>query len=1162
MAVRIVAGRSGSGKTLRCFREIVAELRARPLAGPPIYWVVPRQATFSAERWLACGSGLTAFTRCRVVSFEGLAQEVLTHTGALGRPVISKAGRLTLLAHLLRENAAKLRHFKSSARQPGLAEELLGLLDEFGRHGAMESLNGTLSDLDPQSALHAKLSDVALLHAGYTAFLGPGRFDKDSRMAHVLQHIGAVPAFNQAAVYVDGFLDLLDFERRMLLGLCETAAQVDISFLMDPESRLLEKFDELPSEDSVFHKTERAHRALRIALRERHLPVQIVKLRDPQRYTAPALSQVETALAETPNHASPPDRANEPALAETPNSEKTRGNPRGNPVRLIEAPSARAEVDAAAREIRRFVGEGYRYREIVVLCRELSAYEHHLAASFSEHGITFFMDRRRDASCHPLLRLIRASLRIAVGGFASESVLSICKSGLLPDCPIIHAATLENLARTLNLRGDAWLADTIVGIAADDPANLLRIKITRSLQGFSTGVNLPGVSVRDAITRLLALVEIFDARKSLEKWVADARNLGDLEAAAEHVGVWSATMDYLDELAGLLGDVVASPAEFEHLLLAGLDSIDLGLTPPTVDTVIIGAAERTRPGDARAAIVLGLSEGIFPAPHQEGTLLSDRERTLLAQQIPLDPDATRRQLDETLIGYLALTRASEQLIALRPTQTLKKQELAPSVLWDALRPFAGEIERVREEGDITAASQIATPRQLTRYLLDWVRKSSEAPAVPPDDTALALYDWFRDPGVGGSVLDELRRITWRAIAPDVSHSPLPPEVTAALFPQPLHLTAERLETFAACPFRHFLRYGLRLDAPKPPEIDPGRFSLILHDILQRLEKFTESELPTAIELAITATIRSMTYDGSAEASRLAPRDRYALARVTQVIGDILHLHGKVLAHTTFTPRKSKVAFGNDAPVKPLIIPLKDGGKAYLSGSIDRIDHTENGSSAAKFLAWDYTLIARSLSFSRIFHGLSLKPMVSLLVLRETVQNQDRISGALALPLEARVDSFGNLDDWRKAPPAGSEDHTFGRRKPSGLLNLSHLSALDPSAGPGVHSPVFPVKINKTDGQRAANSRNALTPDELTALLDHAAYLLSQLTQQLLAGDIRTFPFKLGKTSACADCGYRPLCRFEPRPGASYHLIRPYKAPEVFELLLNGAALPKPTGAHP
>ena len=62
---------------------------------------------------------------------------------------------------------------------------------------------------------------------------------------------------------------------------------------------------------------------------------------------------------------------------------------------LIEAPDRRAEVDAVARRIRGLWREGVRLRDIAVLVRDLELYHELISASFGEHGIEYFVDRRR-----------------------------------------------------------------------------------------------------------------------------------------------------------------------------------------------------------------------------------------------------------------------------------------------------------------------------------------------------------------------------------------------------------------------------------------------------------------------------------------------------------------------------------------------------------------------------------------------------------------------------------------------------------------------------------------------------------------------------------------------------------------------------------------------
>ena len=58
--------------------------------------------------------------------------------------------------------------------------------------------------------------------------------------------------------------------------------------------------------------------------------------------------------------------------------------------------------------------EGHRLRDIAVLVRDLDRYLPPIGRSLAEHGIPYyFIDRRRKASHHPLLHLLRIALEIS-----------------------------------------------------------------------------------------------------------------------------------------------------------------------------------------------------------------------------------------------------------------------------------------------------------------------------------------------------------------------------------------------------------------------------------------------------------------------------------------------------------------------------------------------------------------------------------------------------------------------------------------------------------------------------------------------------------------------------------------------------------------------------
>src|SRR5438876_10236520 len=289
-----------------------------------------------------------------------------------------------------------------------------------------------------------------------------------------------------------------------------------------------------------------------------------------------------------------------------------------------------------------------------------------------------------------------------------------------------------------------------------------------------------------------------------------AADVGDLEQRAEHEQVWSELTALLEQMVDLLGDEPVTATEFAEILESGLERFDLALTPPTVDQVLVGQVDRTRtPPGLRAAFVMGLNAGEFPRAARDPTVLSDTERReLRRRKVDLGADGRRDLLGERFLGYFAFTRASERLVLTRPLTSDGERLAEPSPFWlrvRALFPQLLPLEAVPvREGSLRDAW---TPRQLVVSLMNWVRNG----AAGEDERSAfsACYDWLSFYPTNGDGLDRARRLAWPALR-YVNEATLSPETAARLFPPPLRASAAQLETFAACPFRHFLRYGLGL----------------------------------------------------------------------------------------------------------------------------------------------------------------------------------------------------------------------------------------------------------------------------------------------------------------------------------------------------------------
>src|SRR4051812_27318808 len=232
------------------------------------------------ERMLACEVG--AFCRARVVSFEQLGREIFAHAGGNVIPEVTPLGRQMVIGHLLRQLKPRLRFFAGSARQPGLAAELDAAFAEFERSGKTPAELATLVDeleiakpvdVDHLSLL-AKLRDLRIVYDAYAKFLGQERLDQHQRLTQVLGCVDGCPPLRGATVYVDGFAEFSDFERRLLAGVAKVAARMEVMLLLDPSSPVVRDPHTLPDEASLFHQTEQTCRRLWFTFAEQNVAIE------------------------------------------------------------------------------------------------------------------------------------------------------------------------------------------------------------------------------------------------------------------------------------------------------------------------------------------------------------------------------------------------------------------------------------------------------------------------------------------------------------------------------------------------------------------------------------------------------------------------------------------------------------------------------------------------------------------------------------------------------------------------------------------------------------------------------------------------------------------------------------------------------------------------
>jgi ATP-dependent helicase/nuclease subunit B len=353
----------------------------------------------------------------------------------------------------------------------------------------------------------------------------------------------------------------------------------------------------------------------------------------------------------------------------------------------------RAEVELACREILRLVrDEGFRYKEISIVVRDLEPYADLLGARLTDAGVPHYIDRRIQLSGHAAVLLLAHGVRLAleyarlalnVPGSPlayPEDVYALLKTDLqfpLGTEPARSAADSDRLAsgrdvldrlqahaKRHNLPVHAWLADepwgergawfgersalAQTGIPAFHDQRLAAAAPLRELAD-----RMVECGGRLDLPRMLehAWQCIFTERvqQTLQAW-ADAANGSPMgghpaapraeSVAASHRGVLQAIAGLFDELALVGRDItlaweadeqssnVMSFSEFLRWLNFGLSELSLGYPPAVDDCVLLTGVERGRHPPVRATLILGLSEDEWPSMSQQTAFLSDAERAI------------------------------------------------------------------------------------------------------------------------------------------------------------------------------------------------------------------------------------------------------------------------------------------------------------------------------------------------------------------------------------------------------------------------------------------------------------------------------------------------------------------------------------------------------
>ncbi|MGN0505033.1 MAG: PD-(D/E)XK nuclease family protein [Lachnospiraceae bacterium] len=1120
MAVQFILGASGAGKTEYLYQTAIRF--AKEHRDMMCYFLVPEQFTLQTQKDLAKRHPAGGIINIDVISLARLSHKVFEELGGEQRTVLKDIGKSMVVKRILNECADGLSLFSANAGQSGFVEEVKSLLSELYQYGiGEEQLNEMIEKNSDSPLLCKKLNDVLILFRAFQKFLGERYMTSEGIYDVLAECVEQSKLLKNCVIIMDGFTGFTPSQYALLKKLMQQAKTVYLALTLEEGAYRRMQNGRMPHAHELFYMSCRSLYQVKELAKEAGCEVlpPVFPTPDETRFQAGSvLHHLERTLFRYP--VQPMEQK------EFQSSEELVLFAAKNPV--LECRFAATEAARLVRE------EGYRYRDIAVICSDITAYGECLMQEFERAGLPAFLDYKKNMSENLCADYVRAVLKIAEQGMTTENVMSYLKN-VLSGWQAEEVWALENYCLAVGIKGWQFLREWKKTYRTHTEVDLktingLRERVVNELTPILTLFQNKNATVREWTTGFFYFLKERGVEQKLRAMQEEFLAQGERLRAREYAQVYRVLLELFDQLVELLGEEKLSAREYRELVETGLHEAKVGLVPTGSEQLVIGDMERTRLKDIKALFFLGVNDGKIPAPGSGRGILSDKDRQQLTKDhIELSPDSKTKACFGQFYLYMNMTKPKERLYLTYAQVGEDGKTIRTSYLIGKVKALFPWLE-IRTDYE-NAAEEILKNDQGRRAFLDGLRQFAAGEA---GEEFAPLYRHF---SVHATEREKEHLLAAAMARP--KEECLLPETAKSLYGEKLLGSVTRLEQYAACAFAHFLKYGLNLEERSEYRLAAPDVGNLYHDALKRFgeemlsrgmlwQELSDEERNALVGQCAEAAVEDYANDIFASSAKNA----YTAQRVGNTLKKTLEVLTKQLNGSEFTPAGFEKEF------------YHTDRNLSLYGKIDRYDTCEiDGKKYIKIV--DYKSGIKDFEPEKLYYGLTMQLAVYMTAATQKFQ------GTPAAMFYYHIDN--PIVDKSDTP----ELEVLKKLRVKGLVNekteviqkLDH-AFLDAAGGlaASVKSFRIPVETDK-EGKLKKSSRVADT-NRFTRISEFVYEKLSKEGEQILEGDVRIAPYKLGDSNACEYCSYAAVCGFDKRNGSSYRILKRKSDEEVWSELEN------------
>lgn len=1099
MGLRIIYGKSGSGKSEYCFSEIAKLIEKEK----KIYIITPEQFSFTAEKKLMNAINTKAVLNAEVITLSRMAHRVLQEVGGSKKTQLTKCGKSMLIYSILNENKNKLKFLNKSDENIDLS---MTAITEFKKHGVLpEHLQEEIQKIDDKY-LQTKLNDMLLIYQNFEQKL-QGEYIEDTDLLTMLsENIEETNIVKDSLIYIDEFAGFTYQEYEILKKFIKLAKQVTITVCTDSLEPSLN-----PDIDIFYPNKITVSKILNLVEEENLKLEQSIFLNELPRFKTEELQYLEDNIF---------------------NNRAKKYNKEIKNIKLFLAKNQYSEIENIAKEITKLVkNKKLRYKDISIITKNIDTYSSLVRSIFAQYDIPVFIDEKRDLNQNAIVQYLLSIFEIFNNNFSKESVFNYLKIGF-SEFEEDDIFKLENYCTKWGIKQNKWKCEFTYGINDETKEeivylNKLRKQIIEPLLELKKKFG-------DVTTTTKAIYEFLQEQNieiKINNKVNELKEIGQIDLANEYVASYKIILDIFDEMVLVFGTEKLDIKKYMQILKTGLKNSELGKIPGTQDQVIVGDVDRSRSHKVDTIFIIGLNDGSFPSINKAEGFFGDKDREVLKNDgIELAKGTIENLYEENFNIYKAFTTAERRLYLSYASSETEGKSLRPSMMINKIKKIFPEL---KEESDIINKKYEITNKSMTyQELLENISSLKDRKEI--EDIWYTVYKYYKNQNEWNDRLKkDLKAIDYTNIPENINK-----DIIEKLYGDTLNTSVSKLEKFAQCPFSYYLQYGLKLKEREELKIQSFDTGSFMHETIDeffkkvRKENINLAELVTdeeRIQELVNKVVEEKLDMGKKYTFVATSKYKVLVKRLKRIVSKALKYIIEGLVYSEFNIEGTEIEFGKNGKYKPITIQLDDGKKVEIIGKIDRVD-TATSDDGKYLRIIDYKSSAKNIDLNEVYAGLQIQ----LLTYMDAVCKEEDL-------MPAGVLYFSLLEQMIKADKRISEEEIEEELrknfKMKGLIlaDVKVIQMHDKNLKQGT-SKLIPATLTKT-GEVSEGKTNGVNKEEFEILQNYIYKTIKEISKEILNGNIALKPYNKNGKKPCEHCSYKAICGFNPRLcGNNYNYI--------------------------